>query len=99
MSDTCRARGYVIFATIYYDQYNHGDSDVLLNLYIASYIMHAIQKLIYGKTNNNYFQAEITAHFDVPTGMWQDDVSLRTRFFIWCLACGNFSTFTYFLAF
>ena len=90
MSDTCRARGYVIFATIYYDQYNYGDSDN---------IMHAIHKLINGKPETITFQAEITAHSDIPTGMWQDDVSPRTRFFIWCLACGNFSTFTYFVAF
>ena len=76
------------FATIYYDQYNHGDSDDLLNLYIA------IHKLINGKTET-ITVFKITAHFDIRTGMWQDDVSPRTHFFIWCLACGNFSTITY----
>ena len=26
MSDTCKAKGYIIFVTMY-DQYNHGDKD------------------------------------------------------------------------
>ena len=43
-----------------------------------------------GKTETVTFQAEITAHFDIPAGIWQDYV----HFFIWCLTLGDSSVFT-----
>ena len=38
-----------------------------------------------GKTETVTFQAEITAHFDIPAGIWQD----YAHFFIWCLTLGT----------
>ena len=38
-----------------------------------------------GKTETVTFQAEITAHFDIPAGIWQD----YAHFYIWCLDFGG----------